>query len=111
MARNAIYIGVRGSVLALDPSTGAQLWQTELTGSGFVNIVLQGKLILATTKGEIFALDPASGATVWHNKLTGFGLGFVTIAGASQAPVGAAIDASQQNDAALAAGTAAATSG
>jgi len=31
-----IYIGVRGSVLALDRSTGVEIWRTELKGLDFV---------------------------------------------------------------------------
>jgi outer membrane protein assembly factor BamB len=76
-----LYLGVKGSVLALNPATGGQLWTTSLKGSDFVNIVLDGPNLYASTQGEIFCLDPGSGAVRWHNPLKGHGLGLVTIAG------------------------------
>ena len=75
-----IYVGIKGSVIALDPTTGQKLWATHLKGSDFVNVVLDGDNLYATTYGEIFCLDPATGAGRWHNKLTGFGLGLATVA-------------------------------
>jgi outer membrane protein assembly factor BamB len=84
--RDAILIGIQGTVLALDPSTGSELWRIALKGSDFVNVTLLDGKILAATKGEIFALDPASGTVLWQNKLKGLGTGFVTIAGAAQVP-------------------------
>jgi outer membrane protein assembly factor BamB len=81
-----LYVGIRGSVLALDPTTGTEIWQAMLKGSDFVNVVLQDGRLFATAKGEIFCLDPATGTILWHNKLKGFGTGLVSIAGASQVP-------------------------
>ena len=107
MARNAIFIGVRGEVLALDPSTGTEIWRTALKSVHFVNVTLQGGKVLATTRGEIFALDPASGHILWNNKLQGLGWGFVTIAGADSISAMAAYTA-QQNDGSGAAAAAAA---
>jgi len=103
-ARNAIFIGIKGTVLALDPATGTELWRTALSGSHFVNVTLHGRSVIATTKGEVFALDPASGHVLWNNKLKGLGMGFVTVAGAAQVP-GMAYG-TQQNDAGAAAAAA-----
>ena len=75
-----IYLGIKGSVIALDSSTGQQLWATHLKGGDFVNVVLDGDKLYAATYGEIFCLDPATGAGKWHNPLKGFGLGLVSIA-------------------------------
>lgn len=80
---NVIFLGIKGEVTALDRATGAELWQTFLKGSDFVNLVLDGDNLYATTKGEIFCLDPATGALRWHNPLKGRGYGLVTIATAS----------------------------
>ena len=101
--RDAIYIGIRGTVLALDSSTGAEIWKTELKGSSFVNVTLQDGKILAATKGELFCLDSTTGTTLWKNELTGLGLGFVTIAGAAQTPAMAALRQQQSDGAAAAA--------
>jgi outer membrane protein assembly factor BamB len=81
-----IYVGIKGSVVALDAGTGQQVWATHLKGSDFVNVVLDGDNLYATTYGEIFCLDPRTGAVRWHNKLTGFGIGLATVAAESISP-------------------------
>ena len=75
-----IYLGVKGSAVAIDAGTGQQLWATHLKGIDFVNVVLDGESLYATTHGEIFCLNPATGVARWHNPLKGFGLGLVSIA-------------------------------
>ena len=87
-----VFIGIKGSVLALDHATGQQVWATHLKGSDFVNVVLQDRAILASCYGEIFCLDPLTGNALWHNPLKGFGTGLATIAaehnsGTGNAPV------------------------
>ncbi len=83
MARSTgkpVFVGIKGSILALERATGRQLWQTPLKGSDFVNLVLDGDDLLATTRGEVFCLDPASGRIRWNNPLKGMGWGLATIA-------------------------------
>ena len=75
-----IYLGIKGSVIALDSSSGAQIWSTHLAGSDFVNVVLDGENLYAATHGEIFCLNPIDGKDRWHNKLKGFGYGLCSIA-------------------------------
>jgi outer membrane protein assembly factor BamB len=75
-----VFIGIKGSVVALDRATGQQVWATHLKGSDFVNVVLQDGAILASCCGEIFCLDPLTGDALWHNPLKGFGTGLATIA-------------------------------
>jgi outer membrane protein assembly factor BamB len=87
-----IFIGIKGSVLALYRSTGQQAWATRLKGMDFVNIVLEDDVVLATCCGEIFCLDALEGKGLWHNPLKGFGRGLATIAtdqnpGSGNAPV------------------------
>ena len=93
--RSAIFVGVRGTVLALDVGTGTELWRASLKAGHFVNVAFDGQRVIATTRGEVFALDPATGHVLWNNRLEGMGLGFVTIAGAGQVPPMAQ---SQQNN-------------
>jgi outer membrane protein assembly factor BamB len=76
-----IYLGVRGSVIALNSANGEQLWATSLKGIDFVNVVLDGNNLYAATRGEIFCLEPKSGIIRWHNPLKGYGWGLVSIAG------------------------------
>ena len=75
-----VFVGIKGSVIALDRATGAQVWATHLKGTDFVNIVLQDGIILASCYGEVFCLDPLTGHLRWHNRLKGFGQGIATLA-------------------------------
>lgn len=75
-----VFIGIKGSVIALERNTGQQVWATHLKGSDFVNVVLQDGAVLASCYGEIFCLDPLTGEGKWHNPLKGFGTGLATIA-------------------------------
>ena len=80
----ALYVGISRSVLALDATTGAVRWNTELPGSafsaGFVSILADGGHVYAATAGEVTCLDAATGTVRWHNALPGYGIGFVTLA-------------------------------
>src|SRR2546430_14029813 len=75
-----VFIGIKGSVVALNRGTGHQGWATHLKGSDFVNVVLQEDAVLASCYGEVFCLDPLTGNALWHNPLKGFGIGLATIA-------------------------------
>jgi glucose dehydrogenase len=77
---NLFFIGIAGTVLALDRATGEDVWRTELKGSDFVNVALQDGDLLATAKGELFCLDAATGQIRWRNKLKGMGTGLISIA-------------------------------
>ena len=66
--------------MALNRSTGQQVWATNLKGSDFVNVVVQDGKVLASCYGEIFCLDPLTGNARWHNPLKRFGRGLATIA-------------------------------
>jgi outer membrane protein assembly factor BamB len=79
-----VFIGIKGSILALDRATGEQVWatrlETQVKGRSFVNIVLQNETVIASCDGEVFCLDPLTGNVQWHNPLKGFGTGLATIA-------------------------------
>ena len=75
-----IFIGIKGSVVALNRHTGQQVWVTRLKGGQFVNLVVECGAILASDYGEVFCLDPLTGQVRWHNPLKGFGRGLATIA-------------------------------
>jgi outer membrane protein assembly factor BamB len=87
-----VFVGIKGSVVALNRATGEQAWTTRLKGYDFVNVVVEDGKISASCYGEIFCLDPLTGDTLWHNPLKGFGVGLAAIAtehnvGSSNAPV------------------------
>jgi len=84
-----VFVGIKGSVVALDRATGQQVWATHLKGSDFVNLVLQDEVVFATCCGEIFCLDPLTGEGRWHNPLKGFGTGLATIAAEPNRETGA----------------------
>src|SRR6266849_10341570 len=75
-----VFVGIKGSVIALNRATGAQEWATHLKGADFVNVLLQGDMVLATCRGEVFCVDPLTGIVMWHNPLKGLGMGLATIA-------------------------------
>jgi outer membrane protein assembly factor BamB len=54
-----VFIGIKGSVLALNRATGQQVWATHLKGSDFANVVLQNEAVLASCCGEIFCPSSA----------------------------------------------------
>jgi outer membrane protein assembly factor BamB len=91
-----VFIGIKGSVVALNRATGEQVWATRLKGSDFVNVVLQGGSLFATCCGEIFCLDPLTGVGLWHNRLKGFGTGLATIATAAQSADGQTVMLSEK---------------
>jgi outer membrane protein assembly factor BamB len=98
-----MYVGIGGTVLAIDPATGNEIWRAKLKGSDFVNVVQVGASLCAATKGELYGLDPATGSVLWNNNLKGLGTGFLTIAGSGQVPPASAQRKQQQAAAAAAA--------
>jgi outer membrane protein assembly factor BamB len=79
---NPLIIGSNGSVAAIDPATGAILWQTKLdTGGGVfsgmggqdISVLLKDGRIYAGGAGHLFCLDAATGQILWHNPLRGLG--------------------------------------
>lgn len=77
---DVIYLGIKGTVLALNRITGQEIWRTKLKGQSYVNLVIENDNIYATTQGEIFCLETHTGKLRWHNQLKGMGFGLVSIA-------------------------------
>ncbi len=95
-----VFVGIRGSVVALNRHTGEQVWATRLKGWDFVNVVLEGNRILASSYGEIFCLDALTGKGRWHNPLKGYGRGLAAIVTSENPASGnsAALAAKQRED-------------
>jgi outer membrane protein assembly factor BamB len=75
-----VFIGIKGSVVALNRTTGEQVWATHLKGMNFVNVIVEDDRVLAGCHGEIYCLDSLTGDALWHNRLKGHGIGLATIA-------------------------------
>ena len=75
-----VFIGIKGSVVALNRTTGEQVWATHLKGMNFVNVIVEDDRVLASCQGEIYCLDSLTGNALWHNQLKGHGIGLATIA-------------------------------
>ena len=82
---NMVFVGLKGTVVAIDRDTGTTRWAAELKGSDFVNVAFQNGDLYAASKGRLFRIDPDSGAVLWCNELPGLGWGIVSIAGAASA--------------------------
>jgi len=107
MARtNVIFVGIKGRALGIDRDTGEILWTTDLKGSDFVNVALDGGDLFAASKGRLYRLDPATGEIQRWNEFSGLRYGLGAIAGAS--PGAAAAAEKQRRDAAAAAAAASA---
>ena len=78
---SAMFIGVKGSVLAVDRGSGETLWSTHLKGSQFVTVAVEDGAVYAGTMGRLYCLDPGSGYVRWTNELPGMGYGLICIAG------------------------------
>ncbi len=95
-----VYIGIKGTIVALDRMTGAILWETKLKGSSFVTVHLDRDRIFGYTYGELFSMYIATGALLWQNKLPGMGMGLISIATVSGSTSVPAVAKQHQDDAA-----------
>lgn len=78
-ADSTLLVGMRGHVVALDRTTGAELWRTKLKRADFVTVTRDERRIYAATGGEVFCLDPVTGAILWNNPMRGLGFGLTTL--------------------------------
>jgi len=107
MQSGLLYIGIAGTVLALDRATGQEVWRARLGGE-FVNVALLDSSLYAGAKGELFCLDPNTGRVLWNNPLKGLGRGLITIASAGGHQAVVAREKQSRDEAAAAAATSAA---
>jgi outer membrane protein assembly factor BamB len=105
LPRDRIFVGASGHLVALEGTTGREVWRTKLRGRGFVNAGLVETRLLAATGGHLFCLDPVTGAIVWENELKGLGYGLMSLPGSSASGVleAAAVAAERQRRAAASA--------
>jgi outer membrane protein assembly factor BamB len=91
-----LIIGIGGHVVAIDPSSGTEVWRTKVKRSEFVTVSPAGSVVFAGAGGELFCLDSAGGQILWHNKLKGLGTGLVTFASSEVAAAAAALAAKRR---------------
>lgn len=78
---DVVYIGIGSHVVAIQSTSGEELWRTKLAHSTIVTISLEGDKLYAGAGGELFCLEPSSGSIVWQNQLKGLGLGIIAFTG------------------------------
>jgi outer membrane protein assembly factor BamB len=98
-----VFIGIRGSVIAMDGQSGARVWETALQGAGFVTLLVDQGRVFAGTHGELFCLDAPTGKILGHDPLKGYGFGLMSIAtkngNSGVGPMAAEDDHRRQDDA------------
>jgi hypothetical protein len=79
--QDLVFIGLNGQVAALDSANGEIVWEWRAPkGAGYVNLLVDRKLLVAAVNGYIYGLDPKNGDQLWFNKLKGYGVGVTSIA-------------------------------
>ena len=79
LPKSLIIAGIKGNVVALDKTTGAEIWRTRLKGAGFVTIATDGDRVYAATAGGVFCLDSTGGSILWNNPMRKMGMGLVSL--------------------------------
>ena len=82
--RSLLYIGIKSFVVALDRTSGAEVWRTQLpakyrNSAMLLSVLHDGEGLFATLAGELFALNPKTGELLWHEPFKGLGTGFITM--------------------------------
>lgn len=76
-----VFVGVNRRVAALRRDNGELVWQWKSPrGSGYVALLLDGPLLLASVDGYTYGIDARSGRQLWCNTLSGFGTGVPCLA-------------------------------
>lgn len=86
---NYLYLGCNGTVSALDPRSGQEVWRTRLNTSDLgilngarnedVNVIEDGGMVIAGVNGYVFGLNAQTGEVLWKNGLQGMGYNDVTM--------------------------------
>jgi outer membrane protein assembly factor BamB len=66
---DTVFVGLKGTVVAIDRTSGETRWSTELKGSDFVNVSVVDGDLYAACRGRLYRLDPDSGTIQWRNDL------------------------------------------
>lgn len=78
-AEDRIFIGLNGYVVALQVSTGIEIWRTKVGMASIMSLVVRGHLLIVGCNGHVYALDVRNGGQHWTTDLKGCGYGFVAL--------------------------------
>ena len=76
---NHVILGMKGHVLAIDKSTGEEIWRSKLKSSEITVVSSDSERVYASASGHLFCLDRHTGEQLWVNKLKGLGYGTCVI--------------------------------
>jgi outer membrane protein assembly factor BamB len=100
MANAPLYISIKNTVVAIDRTSGGEIWRRELESSsvwtaGIVcTMHVISEAIYVGAHGELFCLSPSTGEIRWRNALTGLGASIIVF-GDNEASVTLATAATQ----------------
>jgi len=97
-----LYIGIKGHVVAIDRTTGGEIWRRHLAGASYVTVRSDAGGLYAGTRGALFCLDRTTGSVLWTSPLSGLGYNLITFSG-SDGTAAAAAEVAQKRAAAAAA--------
>lgn len=87
-----LYIGCNGTVAAIDPDSGREVWRRRLspgilssTSAEDVCVLEDQGRVFAGSNGHLFCIDGRNGEILWHNELSGMGYNDVTLTIAGKA--------------------------
>jgi outer membrane protein assembly factor BamB len=76
-----VFVGFNSKIAALHRESGKLAWKwTSPAGTGYVALLLDGDLLLASVEGYTYAIEAATGTQLWANPLKGFGTGIACLA-------------------------------
>lgn len=80
-----LIVGTQGYLLTIAQATGEPVWEYKFPkplwlSAGFVNLLVDGKLLFAHCHGNVFCFDLYQGRPLWHDELKGVGFGTATLA-------------------------------
>lgn len=87
MYSERLIVGIKGQVVAIDSTTGAEAWRTPLpidsllaSKQATVSVLKKEGVVYAATSGFVFALAESDGRLLWKNELPGLGFNEVSLA-------------------------------
>lgn len=81
MPKDFLVIGIGNHILAIDKSTGEEIWRTQLGQAAPLQISLhiEDEKVFAGYFGRLYCLETRTGKILWKNNLRGLGNGLVAI--------------------------------
>ena len=104
-----VFVGFNSRIAALDRTSGDIVWSWKSPrGHGFVAMLLDDGLLVASINGYTYGIDASTGEQLWQNEMSGFGFGvpsLATVTGHSAHPPLGQAEADAQSSSSTAAGS------